>query len=148
MLLRPGILQHIIDFPGSRRNSPRPLDVAQTVYFTKYYSLSRVWETLPETARCCSDRVFYNELFTFLDLGGTPGDRSMLLRPCILPYMIHFPGPRRHSLRPLDAAQIVCFTIYYSLSRVSETLPETARCCSDHVFHSILFTFPGLGEAS
>ena len=31
-------------------------------------------------------------------------------------------------------------------SRVSEELPETARCCSDRVFHNILLTFPGLGQ--
>ena len=71
----------------------------------------------------------------------------MLLRPCILQYIIHFPGSRRRSLRPLDAAQTVHFTIYYSLSRVSEKLPETARCCSDRVFYNILFTFSGLGGA-
>ena len=50
----------------------RPLDVVQTVYFTIYYSLSWVSEELPETARCCSDRIFYNELFTFLGLEGAP----------------------------------------------------------------------------
>ena len=38
----------------------RLLDAAQTVYFTIYYQLSRVSEELSETARCCSDRVFYN----------------------------------------------------------------------------------------
>ena len=40
----------VINFPGSRRSSRRPLDAAQTVYFTIYYSLSRVSEELPETA--------------------------------------------------------------------------------------------------
>jgi len=37
--------------------------------------LSQVSE-LPETARCCSDSVFYNILLTFPGLGGDPGDRS------------------------------------------------------------------------
>ena len=101
-----------------------------------------------QTARCCSDRVFYNILFTFPGLGGTPGDRSMLFRPCILQYIIHFPGSRRNSRRPLDVVQTVYYTIYYSLSRVSEDLPETARCCSDRAFYNILFTFPGLGGAA
>ena len=41
------------------------------------------------------------------------GDRSMLLRPCILQYIINFPGSRRSSRRQLDAAQTVHFTIYY-----------------------------------
>ena len=36
-LLRPCILQCIINFPGSRRSSRRPLEAAQTVYFTMYY---------------------------------------------------------------------------------------------------------------
>jgi len=146
MLLRLCVSQYIIHFPGSRRSFLRPLDAAQTVYFTIYYSLSRVWETLPETARCCSDRVFYNTLFTFPGLGGVPGDRSMLLRPCILQSITHFPGSRRSPQRPLDAAQTLYFTIYYSLPWVSE-IPETARCCSDRVFYNILFTFSGLGGA-
>ena len=46
----------------------------------------------PETARCCSDHVFYNILLTFPGLGGAPRDRSMLLRLCILQYIINFPG--------------------------------------------------------
>ena len=46
----------------------------------------------------------------------------MLLRPCILQYIINFPGSRRSSRRPLDAAQTVYFTVYYQLSRVSEKL--------------------------
>ena len=71
------------------------------MYFTIYYSLSRVWETLPETARCCSDRVFYNTLSTFSGFGGALGDRSMLLRQCILQYIAYFPGSRRRSWRPL-----------------------------------------------
>ena len=187
MLLRPCILQYIIDFPGSRRNSPRPLDAAQTMYFTIYDSLSWVLEELPETARCCPDdlaapimwewkagpseyalqcpglrpgpigpnimpqlcrtlcRRAQDQNKAFLGLGGTPQDRSMLPRPCILHYIIHFPGSRRNSSRPLDAAQTVYFTIYYSLSRVWETLPETARCCSDRVFYNTLLAFPGLG---
>ena len=91
MLLRPCNLQYIIHFPGSRKNSRRPLDAAQTVYFTI-------------------------ELFTFLGLGGTPGDRSMLLRPCILQYIIHFHASLRNSRRPLDAAQTVYFTLNYSHS--------------------------------
>ena len=81
MLFRPFILLYNIHVLGSRRNSRGPLNAAQTVYFTVYYLLSRVSEELSETARCCSDRVFHCELFTFLGLGGTPGDRSMLLRP-------------------------------------------------------------------
>ena len=64
-------------------------------------------------SKCCSDRVFYDILFTFPGLGGTPGDRSMLLRPCILQYIINFPGFGRDSRRELDAAQTVYFTIYY-----------------------------------
>ena len=43
----------------------------------------------------------------------TPGDRSMLLRPCILQHIINFPGFRRSSGRPLDAAQTVYFTEHY-----------------------------------
>ena len=34
MLLRLCILQYIVNFPGSWRNFRRPLDAAQTVYFT------------------------------------------------------------------------------------------------------------------
>ena len=97
-------------FPGL---GGAPLDAAQTVYFTIYYQLSRVSEELPETARHCSDRVFYNILSTFPGLGGAPGDRSMLLRPCILQYIINFPRTWRSSGRPLDAAQTVYFTIHY-----------------------------------
>ena len=39
MMLRPYILQYIINFPRSRRSSRRRLDDAQTVYFTIYYQL-------------------------------------------------------------------------------------------------------------
>ena len=48
--------------------------------------LERVSEVLLETA--C---VFYNILLTFPGLGETPEDRSMLLRPCILHYIINVP---------------------------------------------------------
>ncbi len=37
---RPCILQYIINFPGSRRNSWRQLDVAQTAYFTIHLARS------------------------------------------------------------------------------------------------------------
>ena len=172
------------------------------MYFTIYYSLSRVLEELPETARCCPDDLAapimwewkagpseyalpgpgrrpgpigpnimpqlcrtlcrraqdQNKALTgccWLHLAAagcswlrlTPGHSWLLLRPCILRYIIHFPGSRRNSRRPLDPAQTVYFTAYYSLYRDSEELPETARCCSDRVFYSILFTFPGLGDA-
>ena len=113
MLHRPCILQYIINFPGSRTNSWRPLDVAQTVYVTIHYSLSLLSEELLETARCCSDRVLYSTLSTFLALGGSPGDSSMLLRPCILQYISNFPGSQRNSWRQLDVAQTVYFTIPY-----------------------------------
>ena len=39
--------------------------------------------------------------------------RWMLLRPCILQYMINFPGSPRSSRRPLSAAQTVYLTIHY-----------------------------------
>ena len=109
---RPCILQYIINFPESRRNSQRPLRAAQTVYFTIYYELSRVSEELPETAPCCPNRVFYNIFLTFPSLGGPPSDRSMLLRLCILQYIVNFPGSRRSSQRPLDAAQTMYFIIH------------------------------------
>ena len=50
----------------------------------------------------------------------------MLLRPCILQYVLNFPGSRRSSRRPLVAAQTVYFTVHCQVSRVSEELPETA----------------------
>ena len=70
---------------------------------------------LPETARCCSDHAFYNILLTFPGLGVAPGDRLMLLRPCILQYIIDFPGSRRSSgdrsmlLRPCILQYIINF---------------------------------------
>ena len=109
--------------------------------------LTNLPEELLETTRCCSDRVFYNILLTFLDLGGTPGDSSMLLRPCILRYIINFSRSRRNYWRELDVAQTVYFTIYKQLSRVSEELLERARCCSDRAFYNIFITFSGIGAA-
>ena len=109
--------------------------------------LTNLPEELLETTRCCSDRVFYNILLTFLDLGGTPGDSSMLLRACILQYIINFSRSRRSSWRQLDVAQTVYFTIHYLLSWLAEELLETARCCSDRVFYNILLSFPGLEHA-
>ena len=65
MLLRPCILQYMINFPGSW-NSWRQLHVAQAVYFTIHYQLFWLSEELRETPRCCSDRVFYNNFLPWL----------------------------------------------------------------------------------
>ena len=58
-----------------------------------------------ESARCCSDRVFYNRLFTFLGLGGALGDRS--------PSHIPLPpfGLRAHQLNLRQPTRIcqICF---------------------------------------
>ena len=81
-------------------------------FITIYSSLSRVSQEFLETARCCSDRAFYNICLTFTGLGGASRDRSMMLRPCILQYIMN-------------------------LSQISEELLETAQCCSDRTFYSI-----------
>jgi len=86
-------------------------------------------------------------IIIFPGFGRSSGDRSMLLRPCILRYIIDFPGSRRNSWRQLHVAQTVYFTIYKQLSRVSEELLERARCCSDRAFYNIFITFSGIGAA-
>ena len=139
MMLRPCISLYIINFPESRRSSRRPLNDAQTLYFTLFYNILLTFPDLggaPETTRCCSDRVFYNILSTFPGLRGAPGDRSMLLRPCILQYIINFPGSQRSSgdhwmlLRP-------CILQYIINSPGSRRSSGTARCDSDRAFYNL-----------
>ena len=93
------------------RVSPTELAFAHAVQHLAYAYVTR---GIQSTCRCVGAG--------FPGLGGTPGDRSMSFRPCILQYIIHFPGSRRNSRGPLDVVQTVYFTIYYQLSRVSEKL--------------------------
>ena len=46
-------------------------------------------------------------------LGGTPGDHSMLPRPCILQYILNFRSSLRNFWIQHDVAQTMYFTIYY-----------------------------------
>ena len=55
--------------------------------------------------------------------GRSSGDHWMLPRPCFLQYIIiNFTGSQRSARRLLDAAQTVYFTIYYQLPRISVEL--------------------------
>ena len=78
-----------LTYPGLGGAPGRPLNAAQTVFFT------------------------ITILLTFPGLAGAPEDRSMLLRPCFLQYMRNLHGSSRSFPRPLNDAQTVHFTIYY-----------------------------------
>ena len=93
----------------SKTYSRRPLDAAQTVYFTIYYELSWDLGGAQETARCCSNREFY-QILSFPGLGG-----ALETARCCSSRVLHntsltFPG--------LGGAT------------------KTARCCSECTLHT------------